>query len=268
MVKLIAVDMDGTFLNTKKTYDVSRFKQIFKELKKREIKFVVASGNQYAQLASFFPEITEEITFIAENGMLIVDQGELIREKHFTEEVVLAVTRYLKETYPNIQMSVNGMKGAYVEHHMSAEFKQIIEFYCPEHHWVDNLLELNFENDNYIKFILEVTASETEAIAQGIQEKFPQEIHPLSSGHGNIDLILPNNHKANGLKVLSQRWQIDPAEMMAFGDGQNDLEMLKYVGHSYAMSNGPVFVKEAARYVAPSNDESGVLQVIEEYLSR
>lgn len=54
MVKAIAVDMDGTFLDSKKTYDKLRFEAIFTELRNRDITFIAASGNQYAKLKSIF----------------------------------------------------------------------------------------------------------------------------------------------------------------------------------------------------------------------
>ena len=75
-VKLIAVDMDGTFLDDKKQYNKSRFLSQYAQLKQQDIKFVVASGNQYYQLKSFFPEIADEIAFVAENGAYIVNQGQ------------------------------------------------------------------------------------------------------------------------------------------------------------------------------------------------
>ncbi|STK73890.1 putative hydrolase [Escherichia coli] len=61
-------DMDGTFLNDAKTYNQPHFMAQYQELKKRGIKFVVASGNQYYQLISFFPELKDEISFVAENA--------------------------------------------------------------------------------------------------------------------------------------------------------------------------------------------------------
>ncbi|MBF4687526.1 HAD hydrolase family protein, partial [Cronobacter sakazakii] len=67
-IQLIAVDMDGTFLNDNKQYDKERFTTQYAALKQQGIKFVVASGNQYYQLISFFPEIKDEIAFVAENG--------------------------------------------------------------------------------------------------------------------------------------------------------------------------------------------------------
>ena len=56
MVKAIAVDMDGTFLDSKKNYDKDRFEKIFKALKERNIEFIAASGNQFAKLQSIFGE--------------------------------------------------------------------------------------------------------------------------------------------------------------------------------------------------------------------
>lgn len=75
-VKVIVTDMDGTFLNDAKTYNQPRFMAQYQELKKRGIEFVVASGNQYYQLISFFPELKDEISFVAENGALVYEHGK------------------------------------------------------------------------------------------------------------------------------------------------------------------------------------------------
>ncbi|HBP96280.1 MAG TPA: HAD family hydrolase, partial [Pantoea agglomerans] len=74
-------------------------------------------------------------------------------------------------------------------------------------------------------------------------------------------------HKAHGLDLLAQRWGIAHDQVLAFGDGGNDLEMLRQSGFSFAMDNAPQRVKQAARYAAPSNNEQGVLQVIEQMLA-
>ncbi|MEC1448631.1 HAD hydrolase family protein [Bacillus haynesii] len=65
-IKLVAVDMDGTFLDDEMKYNKDRFMKQYRELKAQGIKFVVASGNQYDQLKSFFPSIENEIAFVAE----------------------------------------------------------------------------------------------------------------------------------------------------------------------------------------------------------
>lgn len=74
-IKVIVTDMDGTFLDDAKKYDHARFMVQYQELKKRDIEFVVASGNQYYQLISFFPELKDEISFVAENGALVLNMA-------------------------------------------------------------------------------------------------------------------------------------------------------------------------------------------------
>jgi len=77
-VKVIVTDMDGTFLDDAKAYDRGRFLSQFRALQARGIEFVVASGNQFYQLISFFPEIKDQISFVAENGALVYEHGKEI----------------------------------------------------------------------------------------------------------------------------------------------------------------------------------------------
>lgn len=78
MLKLIAVDMDETFLRRDKTYDVELFKKILSELKEKDIKFLVASGNSYHHLKNFFDEADKEyIYFAGDNGSFIVQNDKL-----------------------------------------------------------------------------------------------------------------------------------------------------------------------------------------------
>lgn len=78
---------------------------------------------------------------------------------------------------------------------------------------------------------------------------------------------MPDCHKASGLKRLVERWEICPEQCAAFGDGGNDIEMLHYCGHNYAMENAPQNVKNAAKNVCPSNGEDGMLVTLEKIFS-
>ncbi|WP_369347166.1 HAD hydrolase family protein [Amylolactobacillus amylophilus] len=55
MIRAIATDMDGTFLNSAKNYDREQFDRVYAKMCQQDIKFIVASGNQYEQLKAFFP---------------------------------------------------------------------------------------------------------------------------------------------------------------------------------------------------------------------
>lgn len=76
-IKMIAVDTDGTFLNSRSEYDRERFYFQYERLKNLGIRFVVASGNQYFQWRSFL--IEDELGFVANNGYYVIDRGEFLQ---------------------------------------------------------------------------------------------------------------------------------------------------------------------------------------------
>jgi len=91
--------MDGTFLNSKKQYNKTRFLNQYEQLKRNHIHFVVASGNQLAKLITYFPEISHEITFIAENGAHVVDAGQELAFAHLSQEQFTEILKAIDSTY-------------------------------------------------------------------------------------------------------------------------------------------------------------------------
>ena len=67
---------------------------------------------------------------------------------------------------------------------------------------------------------------------------------------------------------MLKRWSLKSEQIMAFGDSENDIEMLKLAGISYAMENAEESVKEVATGVAPANSQAGVYQVLENWLEK
>ena len=84
--------MDGTFLDSSKRFSMEFF-DIFEELRKRKIKFVIASGNQYFRLYQKFLQISNEMYFIGENGSYIAKGVKLIATNTLKKEQVQAVDR-------------------------------------------------------------------------------------------------------------------------------------------------------------------------------
>ena len=111
-VKLIAVDMDGTFLSDAKTYNRPRFLNQYQRMREQNIRFVVASGNQYFQLISFFPDIAHEIAFVAENGGWVVSAGDDVFNCQLPKDHFHTVIDYL-QTLTNIEIIACGKRSAY-----------------------------------------------------------------------------------------------------------------------------------------------------------
>ncbi|EUJ42004.1 Cof-type HAD-IIB family hydrolase [Brochothrix campestris] len=265
MVKMIAVDMDGTFLSSAKDYNRARFQRLYQKMQEQDVKFVVASGNQYYQLTSFFADIAADISFVAENGALVISEGDELLCGKLKPALITEVLAFL-DSQQEVRVILCGRHSAYVRVSEPASFiTQASQYY----HRLATVADFKtLPADVLFKFALHVPIAETEQRMAAINERFSGRIKAVTSGHGDIDLIIPGLHKANGLRVLQEKWQIRAEDIAAFGDGGNDLEMLSHVGQSYAMENGSAIVRATAKYIAPRNDAEGVLTVMEELLEK
>ncbi|HIY91831.1 Cof-type HAD-IIB family hydrolase [Companilactobacillus sp. HBUAS56275] len=257
-IKLVATDMDATFLDDSKHFDSKRFDKIYQYMTEHNIYFVSASGNQYYQLKNFFKDYPKTL-FVAENGALVGDHDEIFQTWHFSSTVFHKILSVLENT-DHIQYIACGRKSAYILKSATAEFYKISKFYFPRLTQVDSLEDVD---DEILKFSVNCPLDETEAYMEHLANNIGKDVSVVSSGHGDIDIIQSDANKATGLEYLSKKLNIKPEEMCAFGDGGNDLEMLRYVGHGVAMENASPIVLETAPYQTTNNNDQGVLEHLE-----
>lgn len=259
-IKLVAVDIDGTFVHADYSYDTARFGRVLARMEQVGSRFVVASGNQYYQLRDLFPGCADRLAYVAENGAYVRDRDRLVfaaRMPRPTVERVLEVCG----AHPDIRMVMCGMRSAYCQRgSVSQAYFDYTRTWYHKLEWVDDLKAVD---DQILKFAPTVPEEKTEFYCDLLAQTLQGLVEPTSSGRGSIDLILPGCHKALGLRRLVELWGLTPDQCAAFGDGGNDVEMLRYCTHSYAMANAPDPVRRAARHVCPSNEEDGVLTTLE-----
>lgn len=270
-IRMIATDMDGTLLDGQGQLDLPRLTTILDELEQRDIRFVVATGNEIGRMRKLFgPELTNRITFVVANGARIFEGEDKIVEKHWDSHLVQDVLEYFAGRERNYHLVANlqngphtleGMAFPIVDRIMTEERAR--EFYR-QIHFLSDFQEL--DKEAVIKMSIVVDEEQTSSVTQRINQDFAGRLNAVTSGYGAIDLLPRGIHKGWGLRSLMERWKIDADQIMAFGDSENDLEMLELAGYSLAMENGEEKVKRMAKYIAPSNDEAGVLQVLEQYL--
>ena len=260
-LRLVAVDMDGTFLDTASTYDRPRFDRIHERLTAAGVYFVVASGNQYWQLRTFF-EGVPEVYYAAENGALVGTHDEILRVTPLPKPAARDALE-VAEAAPGVLASVCGVRGAYVRDDAPEWFVDEMRRFNTR---LDLVASWDDVDDDVCKLTLECPPERTVHLLDRLGERLPHGIVATSSGTGSIDLIRADATKGNALAWLGERLGVAPAEMLAFGDGGNDVEMLDLAGRAVAMGNAPDAVKDRADHVAAGNDEAGVLTHLEALL--
>lgn len=262
MIKAIAFDMDGTFLNPASDYDHEYFARLWPRIQAADILLIVASGNPHYQLKARFPKTADQMSFIAENGVECFDLGQLV----YTGEISKDIQASIWDLHRQIDGSdflLSGLNHSFIPRSERDAFIERIRSHYPNIRRIDGLSEVN---EPIAKLLLDVPVDRTLDLRNKINQEFAGQLTAVSSGFGNLDLIAAGMDKAYGLKKLMNRhhWQAD--EVMAFGDGQNDASMLKLAGASYAMSNGGAEAKAAAKHLTGSNADNAVLKTIDQYL--
>ncbi|MCY1037656.1 Cof-type HAD-IIB family hydrolase [Staphylococcus nepalensis] len=261
MIKAIAVDMDGTFLDSSKQYDEQRFNRIFQQLENEHIKFIAASGNQYAKLKSIFGD--RNMFFVAENGAVIYEGNTLYDYQAFERDFYQSVVNYLNIDRGIKEIIVCGLDSAYILKDNLESFKKEAHFYYRQLKEIESFQ--NLPKDEYVKIALNINRGTHPTLDEDLKNYFSKDLALVSSGRDSIDLIIPGMTKGSALERLLNKWDLTKNELMAFGDANNDLDMLQLAHYSYVMENcEDASLFEAANYVAPSNNKQGVLSVIED----
>lgn len=266
-VRLIASDIDGTFLNDKHTFDHDRFQQQLNQIMDRDMKFVVASGNQLAHCQEVFSKIDGDITFVAEDGAVIVEQGKILDESPIPANMLNDLVDYLIGTpeYKGATLILSGR-----DHVLTNLTKESPEWDLTNYFYQNIIPNSDFKKINTPIYKVDIHWADMRDVrdkADKLRKDLGTELGSVMSGFSGIDITMPHVTKSYGLQQLQHIWNVSMDETMAFGDNQNDSAMLQHARLGYAMKNAAKEALEAAEFVTPlDNNQSGVMDVIDQVL--
>ena len=264
--KLLVLDLDGTLTNSKKEITENTKNKLI-EAQKNGIIIVLASGRPTYGIVPLAEqlEIAKYGGFILSfNGGKIINWAtkEIIYENDLSQKQIPLLYNYAKESgveilsYDNEYIVSESDDNEYIKHESflnKMNIKKVDSFLCVFNKDVPKCLIVG---DKEILINLEKRMKNDLSDQMSIyrSEPFFLELMPL-----NID-------KALSLEKLLLHLKIDKSQMIACGDGYNDLSMIRYAGLGIAMANAQPEVKEAADYITLSNEEDGVAAIVEQFL--
>lgn len=256
MIKLIATDMDGTFLNDNKEM-APDFWDVYKKIDEKGVKFVVASGRQYSNLKNIFNKNFESIIFLAENGSYVLRNNKelfsLTLEKNRVKELLEKGKRIKR-----CNIVLCGKKSAYIEKNSDNFFQSEVKKYYEHIEKVESLASV--EEDEFIKIAYFTERNSEEDIYPYLKDE--KGVKVVISGENWVDISHIEANKGTALEKVIEELEISKDETMAFGDYLNDLEMLKAVKYSFAMKNAHPKIKEISSEVIGCNNDFSVLETI------
>ena len=261
-IKLIASDLDATFLKKDKSFNEPLFQEVLDKLHAQGGQFIVATGNHVQKVREYFKSFEGQYQLIANNGAEVVLDGELKHVWSVPSEVPAVVDQLVDKYADHVELGLSFVaadKAFMIVKNFNAAHLHFAKTYFQNLTLIDSVSEIN---EPILKVSLVVPQVEYDFM-RDVKTLLGNKVHVTTSGYGAVDIVNPNVNKANALTYIAETLNVEPNDIMAFGDGLNDMEMLEYVGHPVAMTNSDeaLFQHDFARSVA-DNDNDGVLRTI------
>lgn len=266
-IKLIAFDLDGTLLNSKKEIS-ERTRHCLKKVHENDIFVVPATGRAYHALPKSILEFTHISYFITSNGASLLDKnGKIIKSSYVCPSIADILLKKVQNQPIMIEFISNGFtytEKKYVENlNLYGITNTHAQYIYNTRHIIDDIEQFMKEKKNYLENINLIFFNSTQRKEFFHDLSKQNEISVTFFSDKNLEITAKSATKGTCLNELCQSLHIRPQEVIAFGDNENDKDMLCFAGISVAMENASPNLKEISNFVTLSCDSDGVAHVLE-----
>ena len=274
-VKAVFFDIDGTLVNDRKSV-LKSTKEAIKIVKDQGVLVGVATGRGPFFVKDLMDDLDLDFA-VTYNGQYIFNKERVLFASPIDKRSLRQVIAYAKENRKEIAMGtrqdvigsrimsfglsplsqlVSRFVPKFLTRTVSHSFNRMVSKALPQKE--DDLLDLI--NQPIYQVLMLMTPEESNQAASEFEYLKFTRSNPFAA-----DIINQGNSKLEGIRRVGKEYGFDLNQVMAFGDSDNDLEMLAGVGMSVAMGNGSSSVKEVAKHITTSNQEDGIHKALEHF---
>ncbi len=266
MIRLVAVDIDDTLMDSRRSIPQANLDAIGR-IRRLGVEVVLVTGRMYCRALPYarMLELAPEQIMISYNGALLKRiNGEEISHTPLEPGIALELVRYLQTRGLTIQ--------AYHDDQLFVEkIDANVEYYMrmsgAEAHPVGDLYRFVADSNRAWTKMLAVGAEDQVAVEIGLaQNRFGAAAQITQSKKRYIEITHPDATKGKALAYLAARLGYSRDEVLAIGDGGNDLEMIQWAGIGVAMGNASAAVQAVADFVTKTHDQAGVAYVLDRFI--
>lgn len=261
MIRLIASDLDGTLLNSQRQLPKDFF-SVIDRLNQLGVLFIAASGRSYPTLRRDFAPHSDELCFISDNGARIAEHGKILQKDPIPPQVVSQVLETCA-SLPEVKPVLTSDRGTYANTKGEPWFHDCILAYFDNYQQVDDLSSVH---EDFYKISLCDRAGAVKNSFHLMPQSLRDSADLQVSGFIWLDVMKKGVDKGKALQAFQKRYGISKEETMVFGDFYNDSQMLLQAKYSFVMENANEDMKPFGNFIAPSNDDDGVMRMIKKYV--
>lgn len=263
MLKAIALDMDNTLLNSQKEISVTN-QDVLRYLSRKGIRVILCSGRPFATLKPFLDQLhltKNDNVCICFNGGLVrlVRDHTVIKSSTLTKSQIQPVYDLVKEKGFHLDVVAEDQVYSLTEFGKSS-YESMIPKQMP---FTDTTFAKVPAKLSIFKVVIAGDPEMVDAASEAAQSL--EGVTVTRSRRTLLEIMPPNVNKKNGLKAALNFYRIPREQLAAFGDEENDQDMLDYAGIGIAMGNAIPEIKKIADITTQSNDEDGVAKFLIDY---
>ncbi|MGL4509047.1 Cof-type HAD-IIB family hydrolase [Cetobacterium sp.] len=260
-MKAVALDLDGTLLNSKKEISEEN-KNILKKLSENGVEILIVTGRPYPITKKIAESLEIPLTVICYNGARVMNlkTDEIIFEKVLEEKQVLKIIEFCRKNKKDLNLFQNDIW--YVEDLESIGTK----YYKKNSRLEPTLKSFNtFDSFKMIKSIIIDENNVLEEVEKELREILGNSVYFTYSQDKYLEILNKDVNKGLTLKNILEEKGIEMSECIAFGDAHNDLEMLELAGVGVAMGNAHEILKSRVQHITDTNDNDGVGKFLKKF---
>lgn len=270
-IKLIVCDLDGTLFNSEKHISKANREAISFAVSKG-IRFSVCTGRIHTMVEFYLKELKQETPVIAANGAVIWDpmKEEALFDLALNEQEAMCILEFCK--FYQLDYCALTMKNNYFSNNSKRrerfdQYNRIASAHGFKKMNLQNFDERHdcIRNEKIYKILIYELIPGQKQKAEIFLQSLKDTGYTTSEA-GLLDIAHKSINKGFGLRKLAEILQLQPDEICAMGDYDNDIAMLEYAGVSIAMGNACDAVKKISTFTTKTNDEDGISWAIQRYI--
>lgn len=265
-IKLVAVDIDGTLLTSKKEL-TPEVKESVAAAKAAGVKVVITTGRPIAGVKT----LLDDLNLRDSGDYVITFNGGLVQDTATGEDLVKETLTY--EDYLDLELLARKLgvhMHAITKEGIYTANRDIGKYTIHEATLVNMPVFYRTPEEMTDKEIVKIMFIDEPAILDSAIAKIPADYHDrfglVKSTPFYLEVVKKTVSKGNAIKHLAKKLGIDMSQTMAIGDEENDRAMLEVVAVPVVMANGNPELKKIAKHITLSNDESGVAHAIKTWV--
>lgn len=269
-IKLIAIDIDGTLINDERKI-LPETKAAIKSAQKKGIKVVLVTGRPLTSTIPYLDDLglnnkNNEYVSTFHGAVISTTKGEIISEHNLSFNDFLEIENYSRTANSGKPIFMMFQTPEYIyttcpNLNLYAALESEKNLLPIRYRSLDELIKIK-DKLNLLKFMYSADKNILDNVQRNLSNKIISKYSVIRSEPYYLDFINKNVNKGWAIKEIAQHLHILPEEIMAIGNANNDIEMIKFAGMGVAVKNATDDLLKIAQYVTDSNNKNGVGKII------